>query len=247
MADQLLVNVISATVPAGATSYAVPHGLKSNAKAVAPTLILPVAQSAVSVATADAMNIYLANPSGAPAAVTLRLERGLSNEVDAETVAPFFQNVGTGEVPVIPVPRYVQSVVSPISGTLPVPPAAVLSVASVTLTNVVPGIAYCTFANNVTQLSDTAFGVFVKPTVAVPPLSANDFQIRFVNSGSASTAGRMWWQQHALPPLNVNASVEMPFIPIPVTAAGDLTVTMQLYTGFAGVQYAVFGSLILMQ
>lgn len=96
MPHQLLVNVITVVVPAGAFNYPVPHGLRSNDKAVAPTLILPAAQSAVSVVSANATNIYLANPSGSPVTATFRCERGLSNEVDAEAVAPFFQSTGDG-------------------------------------------------------------------------------------------------------------------------------------------------------
>lgn len=96
MSSQLLVNVLSSTIPAGAVGYPVLHGLRSNDQAVAPTLILPAAQSVVTVASADAENVYLSNPSGAPVTVTLRCERGLSNELDAEAITPFFQNTGTG-------------------------------------------------------------------------------------------------------------------------------------------------------
>lgn len=96
MPAQLLINVITATVPAGAVNYPVAHGLKSNGKAVPPTLILPAAQSAVSVASVDATNVYLNNPSGAPVAVTMRVERGLSMEVDADTLPTFFMSTGDG-------------------------------------------------------------------------------------------------------------------------------------------------------
>lgn len=96
MATQLLVNVISATVPAGASSYPVAHGLISNQQAVAPTLVMPKAQSAVTVQAVDENNVYLANPSGAPVEVTFRVERGLSNEVNAETLPLFIQSTGDG-------------------------------------------------------------------------------------------------------------------------------------------------------
>lgn len=96
MADQLLVNVVSVIVPAEASNYAVPHGLLSNGKPVAPTLILPQSQSPVVVVSADATNVYLTNSSGYNTPVTLRLERGLSNELDADTVTPLYMNMGNG-------------------------------------------------------------------------------------------------------------------------------------------------------
>jgi len=102
MSDQLLINVVSATVPAGATNYAVAHGLRSNDLAVSPTLVMPAAQSEVTVASFDTTNLYLANPSGDPIAVTFRVERGLSTEVDAEALTPFVLSTGTGKSGVTP-------------------------------------------------------------------------------------------------------------------------------------------------
>lgn len=94
MPSQLLVNVITATVPASAVNYAVAHGLRSNDKAVAPTLVLPQGQSAVLVVSADETNVYLNNSSGADVAVTLRCERDLSMQADAASVTPFYMSTG---------------------------------------------------------------------------------------------------------------------------------------------------------
>lgn len=94
--NQLLVNVITATVPGNAVSYAVAHGLRSNSVDVAPTLILPGSQSTVTVASSDATNVYFANSSATPATVSYRVEHGLSNEVDSDTLTPFVVATGTG-------------------------------------------------------------------------------------------------------------------------------------------------------
>lgn len=99
MSQQLLINVITATVPAYSSGTVVPHGLRSNGKPVAPTLILPKEQGAVIVASVNATNVYLDNPSDSDVTVTLRCERGLSMEVDADTVTPFFMSTGTGAFP----------------------------------------------------------------------------------------------------------------------------------------------------
>ena len=90
MASQLLINVLTVTVPAGAFGYPAAHGLKSNGVGVAPTLILPQAQSPVSIDSADETNVYLSN-AGDEVVVVLRCERDLSMQADAAALPPFFK------------------------------------------------------------------------------------------------------------------------------------------------------------
>lgn len=93
---QRLVNVISVTVPGATVGFAAPHGLLVSGKGVAPTFILPKAQSPVFVVSVDDTYVYLTNPSSDPVSVQMRCERGLSNELDAFTIQPFFMSTGDG-------------------------------------------------------------------------------------------------------------------------------------------------------
>lgn len=97
MSDQVLVNVVTVTVPGGVGGVPWPHGLKSNGVSVAPTLVIPAFQSPILVGYADAENLYLVNESQDEATAVFRCERGLSIEVDADTLQPFYQSVGSGQ------------------------------------------------------------------------------------------------------------------------------------------------------
>lgn len=85
MASQLLINVLTVTVPAN-ESVTVPHGLRSNDKPVAPKLVLPQGASTVSVGAITDTTITFNNSAAYPVTAKFRVERGVSVEVDAETL-----------------------------------------------------------------------------------------------------------------------------------------------------------------
>lgn len=93
MPSQLLVNVITVTVPATG-SVTVPHGLRSNDKPVAPKLVLPSGSPALTVGTITDTTIEFINGTEAPITATFRVERGLSMEVDAADLSTVV--VGSG-------------------------------------------------------------------------------------------------------------------------------------------------------
>lgn len=73
MSDQLLVNVLSVTLgPNSATS--IPHGLKSNGRAVVPTQVLCDRASPIAVTGASAALVTFANASTVPATANFRVE-----------------------------------------------------------------------------------------------------------------------------------------------------------------------------
>jgi hypothetical protein len=83
MSDQLLVNVLTVTVPASG-SVTVAHGLKSNGVSVAPKLVLPSGSSPVSAGTITDTEITFNNSAAYEVTATFRVERGVSIEVDAD-------------------------------------------------------------------------------------------------------------------------------------------------------------------
>lgn len=92
MATQLLVNVLQITVPASG-SLTVSHGLRSNDLPVRPTLIQPDQAVPVYVdsANVNALTATFINPDAVnPYTFSVRFERGLSNEVDAEAVGSLY-------------------------------------------------------------------------------------------------------------------------------------------------------------
>lgn len=87
MSDQLLVSVLSLTIPAG-EAVTLPHGLKSNGVPVAPTLAIPNRVSSAVVTSVTPTTITVSNPTSAEISLSLRVERGLSMEVEADEVGP---------------------------------------------------------------------------------------------------------------------------------------------------------------
>ena len=102
MADQLLVNVVSVSVPPGESMFAVAHGLRSNGRAVTPTLILPSAPSSANIVGADETNLYLSNTSAGAVSVSIRCQYDLS-VMAPPGQQPFVVQYGTEATP-IPAP-----------------------------------------------------------------------------------------------------------------------------------------------
>ena len=99
MSTQLLVNVIAIGPLGVGDSVTVLHGLRSNDRDVAPTLIQPDRATPIVVDPLSVTDteVTFTNNGSAPAEAVFRFERGLSNEVDAETVGDlYWQGVVAG-------------------------------------------------------------------------------------------------------------------------------------------------------
>lgn len=100
MSTQLLINVFR--VPAVGTlavgdSITLPHGLRSNDTDVAPTLVQPDRGSPIVVTAVTDTTVTFENQGAGATFAFFRCERGLSNEVDAETVTPsLWQGAASG-------------------------------------------------------------------------------------------------------------------------------------------------------
>jgi hypothetical protein len=93
MPTQLLVNVLrvpSAGNLAVGDTVTIQHGLKSNDQAVLPTLIQPDRASPMVVVSVTATEATFQNNGTAAEFAFFRFERGLSNEVDADTLTPSY-------------------------------------------------------------------------------------------------------------------------------------------------------------
>jgi hypothetical protein len=96
--------VLEITVPA-AGSLTVSHGLRSNDLPVRPTLIQPDQAVPVYVdsATVNTLTATFINPGAAPYTFRVRFERGLSNELDADTVGvSYWQGNPGSAAPTVP-------------------------------------------------------------------------------------------------------------------------------------------------
>lgn len=94
---QLLVNVFTVGPLNAGDSVTVPHGLMSRGEPVVPTLIQPDRATPIVVEEATDLAVRFTNYGTATATAVFRFERGLSNEVDADTLTPsYWQGVVAG-------------------------------------------------------------------------------------------------------------------------------------------------------